>query len=116
MPLHHRQRARHIEQRGRAGGGEDLILIYRNAGGWTRKLYDMPKKRGYMTTYMTSEAPSLSRTEWSFIADDMVQRKLQECDRKFRDRNLQILREFLELDESVSPKGDVNKGKSFLTL
>jgi hypothetical protein len=72
-----------------------------------------------VTTDMTSEAPSLSRTEGSFIADDMARRKSQEGASKFRDRKLSetpladLTRVAEEPDESISSKGDANKGKSF---
>ena len=35
-------------KQGRTVGEEGLILICKNAGGWTRKLYDMAKKSGYI--------------------------------------------------------------------
>ena len=71
-----------------------------------------------VTTDMTSEAPSLSRTEGSFIADDMARRKSQEGGNKYRDRKLSetpladLTRVAEEPDESVSSKGDANKGQS----
>lgn len=72
-----------------------------------------------VTTDMTSEAPSLSRTEGSFIADDMARKKSQEGVSKFRDRKLSetpladLTRVAEEPDESVSSKGDATRGKSF---
>ena len=35
-------------KQGRTVGEEGLILICKNAGGWTRKLYDMARKSGYI--------------------------------------------------------------------
>ena len=70
-----------------------------------------------VTTDLTSEAPSLSRTEGSIIADDMAWRKSQEGASKFRDRKLSetppadLTRVAEEPDESVSSKGDANKGR-----
>ncbi|KAK2463521.1 hypothetical protein APHAL10511_004272 [Amanita phalloides] len=68
-----------------------------------------------VTTEMTSEAPSLSRTEGSSIADDMALRKSQDGGSKFRDRKLSetppadLTRVAEETDESVSSKGDGNQ-------
>ncbi len=70
-----------------------------------------------VTTDLTSEAPSLSRTEGSIIAEDMAWRKSQEGASKFRDRKLSetppadLTRVAEEPDESVSSKGDGNKGR-----
>ncbi|PFH51771.1 hypothetical protein AMATHDRAFT_58237 [Amanita thiersii Skay4041] len=68
-----------------------------------------------VTTDFTSEAPSLSRTEGSFIADDMARRKSSDGGSKFvRDRKLSetvpidLTRVAEETDESVSSKDNVS--------
>ncbi|KAF8634550.1 hypothetical protein AX17_004140 [Amanita inopinata Kibby_2008] len=65
-----------------------------------------------VTTDFTSEAPSLSRTEGSYIADDMARKKLSDAGTKLpRDRKLSetpsadLTRVAEETDESVSSKG-----------
>ncbi|RDB20820.1 hypothetical protein Hypma_012023 [Hypsizygus marmoreus] len=71
-----------------------------------------------VTTDMTSEAPSMTRTEGSAIADELVRKKSSESGMKLRDRKMSeapvvdLTRVVEEVDESVSSGRSGGKPKA----